>query len=148
MVGTNLGAGQGERARRVAILGSSLAFAATQTIGLVVAIRPGLWLHLYTDVPAVLATGSVYLRVVGLAYGAFGFGFVLAFAAQGAGALFWPVCAVIARSTVGAGLGWMAVSDFGVSPSALAGMIATSLLVYAVINAIILGQRHVWRQPL
>ncbi len=47
--------------------------------------------------PQMLETGSAYLRIVGPAYGFFGLGLSLYFASQGAGRLFWPLIAGIAR---------------------------------------------------
>ncbi len=60
-----------------------------------------------------LADGTTYLRIVAPAYAALGFGFVTAFAAQGAGHVFWPFVASIARISIAAGLGWIAVGYFG-----------------------------------
>src|SRR2546430_9948980 len=62
MVGTNFGAGQGARARRVAWTGALIAAGVTDTIGLAAALFPHAWLGLFTDEPAVLAAGAAPLR--------------------------------------------------------------------------------------
>ncbi|MCQ8242236.1 MATE family efflux transporter [Rhizosaccharibacter radicis] len=146
-VGINLGAGRGGRARRIALTGAATGFAATQLIGLVVAVQPDWWLRLYTDDPAVLAAGWGYLRVIGFAYGIFGFGFVLSFAGQGAGRLLWPVCGVSSRLLIGAGFGWVAVRDLGVRMPGLVWVVAASFATYAALNAIVLLQRTTWHRP-
>ena len=90
LVGTNIGAGQRERALRIALVGGGLAFAITEVVGIVAAIWPLAWLGLFGHDPRMLETGATYLRVVGPAYGFFGLGLSLYFASQGAGRLAWP----------------------------------------------------------
>src|SRR5207302_1305885 len=93
MVGTNFGAGQRTRARRVAWTGALIAAGTTEAIGLAAALFPHAWLGLFSNEPEVLAAGAAYLRVVGPAYGFFGLGLALYFASQGAGRLLWPLLA-------------------------------------------------------
>src|ERR1700759_826635 len=90
MVGVNIGAGQITRAKKIAWTSSPVGLALTGSIGLVVGLFPMLWLHLFSHDPDVLRNGAIYLRIVAPAYAALGFGFVTAFAAQGAGHVFWP----------------------------------------------------------
>src|SRR5258708_34634305 len=97
MVGTNVGAGQLARARRIALVGGAMAFTLTETIGLAAALFPGVWMGLFTRDPAVVAAGSAYLRVVGPSYGFFGLGLALYFASQGAGRVLWPLVAGFVR---------------------------------------------------
>lgn len=108
LVGTNIGAGQTRRALRIALTGGALAFVATETIGLLAAIWPRAWLDLFGGDPAMLATGTAYLRFVGPAYGFFGLGLSLYFASQGAGRLGWPLLAGLLRMIVAVGGGWTA----------------------------------------
>ncbi len=54
----------------------------TGGIGLAAASYPDAWLRLFGNDPAMLATGSQYLRLVGPFYGFFGVGLALYFAAK------------------------------------------------------------------
>jgi Na+-driven multidrug efflux pump len=107
LVGTNIGAGNRERALRAAWTGGWICFAMTETIGVAAALFPAQWLSLFDNDPAMIAAGSAYLRVVGPFYGFFGLGMALYFASQGAGALKWPLIAGFARLLIAAGGGWL-----------------------------------------
>ena len=144
MVGVNIGAGQIARARKIAWISSAVGLAITGSIGLVVAIIPLLWLHLFSHDPQVLGLGSTYLRIVAPAYAALGFGFVVAFAAQGAGHVLWPFIASVTRILFAAGLGWIAVGYCGAGMAALASMVAASLVAYAAICAVAMLSHRVW----
>ena len=110
LVGTNIGAGQRERALRIALIGGAIAFAISETVGVVAAIWPEAWLGLFGHDPGMLATGAAYLRVVGPTYGFFGLGLSLYFASQGAGRLAWPLIGGMLRLVVAVGGGWLAMS--------------------------------------
>ena len=103
-----------------------------------------LWLHLFSHDPEVLRLGTIYLRIVAPAYAALGFSFVVGFATQGAGHVFWPFVGAVARIVLAAGLGWIAVGYFGAGMTALASMIAASLVAHAAICAIAMKSRKVW----
>lgn len=109
LVGTNIGAGQPQRALRIALTGGALAFALTETIGVAAAIWPEAWLSLFDTDPKMLATGAAYLRWVGPTYGFFGLGLSLYFASQGAGRLKWPLLAGLMRLVIAVGGGWLAL---------------------------------------
>ena len=145
MVGVNIGAGAVARARKIAWISSLVGLALTGTIGLVVAVFPQLWLHLFSHDPDVLREGATYLRIVAPAYAALGFGFVIAFAAQGAGHVFWPFVAVAARLLIAAGFGWIAVGYFGGGMAMLAFTVAAGLVAYAAICALAMVSRAAWR---
>ncbi|MBZ4394121.1 MULTISPECIES: MATE family efflux transporter [unclassified Myxococcus] len=136
MVGTNAGAGQLERARRTAWVGAWLGFGVTSAIGLVVAVAPGLWLHLFSQDPAVLAPGALYLRIVAPFYGLLGLGFVLGFASQGVARVFWPVVGGTARMLIAAGLGWLAVSHFGAGLPTLFALVSAALVAFAAVTSV------------
>jgi putative MATE family efflux protein len=104
IVGTNMGAGQRQRALRAAWIGAAIGFVITEVIGITAAMFPVAWLSLFDSDPAMLATGTLYLHCVGPFYGFFGLGLVLYFASQGAGRIAWPVAAQFLRLVVaGAG---------------------------------------------
>lgn len=109
MVGMNVGAGHRSRARHIAIVVAALCFVITESLGLGAAIFPAAWLRLFGSDPAMIAAGSVYLRIIGPFYGLYGFGFALYFANQGAGTLLWPVLGGLGRLLLVAGGGWIAL---------------------------------------
>jgi putative MATE family efflux protein len=131
LVGTNIGAGQPQRALRVALIGGAMAFAATEAIGLAAAAFPGAWLGLFGAEPRMLATGSAYLRSVGPAYGFFGLGLALYFASQGAGKLVWPLAAGLARLVIAVGGGWLMLRLTG-SLGWMFAALALGLVVYGL----------------
>ena len=138
LVGTNLGAGQPERALRAAWTGATLAFATTEAIGLVAAVWPGAWLHLFGDDPSMIEAGSAYLRDVAPFYGAFGFGMALYFASQGAGRMIWPLAAAVLRMGVAVGGGWLALRlGFGLHTVFLA--LSAGIVAMAAVNAAAVG---------
>ena len=142
LVGTNIGAGQPERALRIALTGGALAFAVTEAIGIVAAIWPHAWLGLFGDDPHMLEAGAAYLRVVGPAYGFFGLGLSLYFASQGAGRLAWPLLGGMVRLVVAVGGGWLALALTGSLAWAFAAL-ALGLVVYGLVVAGAVASR-VW----
>jgi len=145
MVGVNMGAGQVARARKIAWTSSFVGAGVAGTIGVIVAIFPMLWLHLFSHDPEVLNPGAVYLRIVAPSYAALGFGFVIAFAAQGAGHVLWPFVGAVSRLVFAAGGGWLAVSYFGGGMATIAVMVCASLVSYALICLIVMASASVWR---
>lgn len=113
LVGTNIGAGQRERALRIAWTGASVAFVLCEIIGVSAACFPVPWLSLFGSDPQMIAAGSAYLRAVGPCYGFFGFGLALYFPSQGAGRLAWPLIAGFARMGIAIGGGWLALTLTG-----------------------------------
>ncbi|MEP9349157.1 MATE family efflux transporter [Xanthobacter sp. KR7-225] len=131
LVGTNIGAGRGDRALAIALLGGGLAFIVTEAIGIAAALWPAAWLSLFSDDPAMIAAGSQYLRIVGPAYGFFGLGMSLYFASQGAGRLFWPLASGSLRVALALGGGWLALALTG-SLAALFAALAAALVAYGL----------------
>jgi putative MATE family efflux protein len=117
LVGTNIGAGNRERALRVAWTGAAIAFVLCEAIGIAAALYPTAWLSLFDRDPAMLEAGSAYLRAVGPFYGFFGFGLALYFASQGAGRLLWPLIFGFARMAVAIGGGWLVLKLTGSLPA-------------------------------
>ncbi|HEY0181474.1 MAG TPA: MATE family efflux transporter [Rhodopila sp.] len=131
MVGTNIGAGQPERALRIGLTGGALAFLLTEAIGITASIWPYAWLGLFGNDPEMLAIGAGYLRAVGPAYGFFGLGLSLYFASQGAGRLLWPLLAGLCRMLIAVGGGALALHLTG-SLQWLFACLALALVVYGV----------------
>jgi putative MATE family efflux protein len=145
MVGTNVGAGQDARAQRVAWTGAAMAASATEVIGLVASIRPHWWLSLFSVEPEVLRAGSMYLRIVGPAYGFFGLGLALYFASQGAGRLRWPLIAGSSRLVVATGGGWIALHVAGGGLASIYAVMALALALFGTVVALAI-HRGAWRR--
>jgi putative MATE family efflux protein len=135
MVGINMGAGQMERARRIAWIGAALAFGVTEFIGLAAAIFPHAWLGLFSDEPQVLALGTLYLRNVAPVYGAIGLGMALYFASQGANRVLFPVLAGTVRMIIAAFIGWSVVTWFDAGLSTLFQIVAVAAVAYGGLTA-------------
>jgi Na+-driven multidrug efflux pump len=100
LVGTHIGAGRPARAKRIAWVGAGLAASISLTIGVIVALFPLAWVGLFSDDPAVLDSGSRYLRTVAPFYPMLAASIALYFASQGAGRVLLPVLAGTARLAV------------------------------------------------
>jgi Na+-driven multidrug efflux pump len=112
MVGMAIGAGMVSRARRVAWTAGAAAGLSVGLVGLVVAIKPSLWVSLFTSDPGVTAAAYSYFAWAGPAFGFFGMGTCLYFASQGAAKVIGPVLASTIRLlTVGIGGWWLASID-------------------------------------
>lgn len=131
LVGTNVGAGQRARALRIAWTGGAVAFVLTEAVGVAAALFPQAWLGLFGHDPAMLASGSAYLRLVGPFYGFFGLGLALYFASQGAGRLLWPLLAGLLRVLLAVGGGWLALRFTG-SLVGLFAALAVGLVTYGL----------------
>ena len=134
IVGTNIGAGQRERALRAAWVGAAIAAVLCETIGLSAAAAPTAWLGLFDKDPLMLDAGSRYLQTVGPFYGLFGLGMALYFASQGAGRLLWPLIANVVRLLIAAGGGWLALQG-GANLSHVLVAQGVALAVFGLINA-------------
>ncbi len=146
LVGTNIGAGQPERALRIALTGGAVAFCLCETIGLAAAIFPSAWLGLFGDDPKMLAAGVTYLRYAGPFYGFFGLGLSLYFASQGAGRLGWPLLAGFVRMVLAVGGGWgawFATHDL----RAVFAVLGFALFVYGTMLAIAIRAGVWFRRP-
>jgi Na+-driven multidrug efflux pump len=146
MVGTAMGAGRPERALHVAWTGAAIAGGLTEAIGLLAATFPDAWLTLFGSDAAMLAYGTLYLRVVGPAYGFFGAGLLLYFALQGAGRLGWPMLAATVRVVLAAGGGWLAIAIWGNSAGLFAAL-AVALVIFGGINATAVASGAGFRVP-
>ena len=81
-------------------------------VGLAVAVKPSLWVSLFTQDPGVTAAANSYFAWAGPAFVFFGVGACLYFASQGAAKVGGPVLAYTARlSMVAIGGWWLASID-------------------------------------
>ena len=147
LVGTAIGAGNKARARQVAWTGALLAFAVTETIGLVVTVMPNLWLGIFSHDPAVLATGALYLRWIGPIYGATGLSMLFYFAGQGNGRVAAPFLAGTIRLLFVILAGWLAVVRLRAGLPILFLIVATGAVLSATITAIAVSAQLGTRLP-
>lgn len=131
MVGMAIGAGLVTRARRVAWTAGIAAGLTVGLVGLVIAIEPVLWVSLFTGDPGVTAAANSYFALAGPAFGFFGVGACLYFAAQGAAKVGGPVLAGTGRLVlVGVGGWWLASS--GAPAWSLFALVAAAMVVYGL----------------
>jgi putative MATE family efflux protein len=134
MVGTNIGAGQRERALRAAWTGAAIATSLSEIIGLAAAAAPHAWLRLFDTNAAMLDAGSRYLHAVGPFYGLFGLGMALYFASQGAGRVLWALLANLTRLAIAAVGGWLVVQSTGNLTHVFLAL-SVALTAFGLINA-------------
>jgi len=127
LVGTHVGAGHGERAKRIAWLGAGLGASVSLVIGAVVALFPHLWVELFSSDPGVLDAGSAYLRTVAPFYPLLAAGIALYFASQGAGQVLRMFLAGTARLVI-----VLAGGIFAVTLGALFGVIAAAMAAFGL----------------
>jgi putative MATE family efflux protein len=140
MVGTNWGARQYGRARRIAWTGAATVAVACGTLGLIVALQPGLWLGLFSDDAEVSRLGAMYLHIVGPFYVCFGLGLGLFFVCQGYGRGLAAMTANVVRLLVSAGAGLAAVYWFDFGAIGLFTAIAFGFCTYAALTALAVVQ--------
>jgi putative MATE family efflux protein len=110
MVGTAVGAGLVTRARSVAWTAAAASGLTVGLVGLVVAVKPALWVSLFTGDPGITAAANSYFAWAGPAFVFFGIGSCLYFASQGAAKVGGPVLAYTARLLIVAIGGWWLAS--------------------------------------
>src|SRR3954470_1555817 len=138
MVGMAIGAGLVTRARRVAWTAGAASGLSVGLIGLIVAIKPTLWISLFTSDPGVSAAAASYFAWSGPAFAFFGLGVCLYFSSQGAAKVGGPVLASTLRLAIVAfGGWWLASSD---APAwALFALVGAAMTVFGVSTAAAVG---------
>ena len=135
LVGTAIGAGRVARARQVAWAAAALAAVLLGLIGIVLALAPGMWTHLFTDDAAVLASAALYFHWAGPCYALYGLGLCLYFSSLGAGKVGGPVLAGTLRLLVVAVGGWMLATTHA-EPWAIFALVALAMAVYGIASAV------------
>jgi putative MATE family efflux protein len=134
MVGTNVGAGNIDRAEKIGWIGSSMAAMLSGIVGITLALFPLSWIPIFTNDPQTIEAAKMYIQIVGPCFAFQGFGLSLYFASQGAGTVFWPIIGTILRVLVAvAGALYLAFGlDYGLQGvyiAAASGMIIFGLVV-------------------
>lgn len=146
LVGRAVGQNDWETARRTAWVGGGMALALCSTIGLVVGLFPGFFATLFASDAEVAAIAALALAIIGPAFGGFGLGMAMYFAAMGAGRMAYPVAAGLARLVIAVGGGWLLadVLGFGIAGQFAAvalGITAFGLIAAAAVRPGVWGQR-------
>lgn len=132
MIGTNIGAGQRERALTVGWTTVLLAGLTAETIGLAAATWPTLWIGAFSHDPGVIAAGADYLRTVGPVFGFFGVGYAMYCIGQGTGGMRWPVVGASVRAGIavlgGLSCVYLGARMHGIFLSAAVGMVSFGCL--------------------
>jgi len=134
-VGRRVGAGEWERARRLAWRGGWMVCGACATIGMLAALFPDLWIGLFTADPEVAQIARLALRIIGPAYALLGLGMALYFASQGAARMRWPFAAALVRFGCAAGGGALAAGPLGLGLTGVFAAVAAGLAGYGVMVA-------------
>jgi putative MATE family efflux protein len=144
MVGTNRGAGQHDRARRIAWTGGLTVFAIVGLIGLVVALRPDLWIGLFTTSDEAAIVARQYFLIAGPCFAFFGLGQSLYFATQGTGNMTAPFLAGVARLVVAGGGGALLAVGLGAPLNTVFAAVAVGLVVFGGLMALSLLRGKNW----
>ena len=134
MVGMAMGAGQVDRARRVAWTAGGVSAFNLGVIGAVVTLAPDLWARMFTQDEVVLGFARQYLVTAGPAFAFFGLGLTLYFASQGAGQVIGPVLAGTARLVLVAGAGYVLAQNQGTADSFYM-LVALAMVAYGLLTA-------------
>ncbi len=144
IVGTNIGAGNYDRAEAAGFYGVACSAILCGTAGGLLALFPNSWIPIFTDDAAAFAIARDYIRIVGPAYAFLGIGLVLYFASQGAGTMTWPIRAQILRFVLSVGGASLLVHqfDFGLNAVFITTVIALALYAGIISVAVLKGA---WR---
>ena len=135
MVGMAMGAGLVTRARQVAWTAGAAASITVGVIGLIVAVKPSLWISLFTSDPGVTVAASTYFAWAGPAFAFFGMGACLYFSSQGAAKVGGPVIAGTARLILVGGGGWL-LASMGAPAWTLFALVGAAMVVYGLGTAL------------
>jgi putative MATE family efflux protein len=136
IVGTNIGAGNYDRAELAGRYGMTSAALICGTVGGFLALFPNLWIPIFTDDAGTFEVARTYIRIVGPAYAFLGIGLVLYFASQGAGTMTWPIRAQILRFAISVGGAFFLVNYLGYGLNAIFIVTVIALALYAGIISI------------
>src|SRR6201747_1355465 len=134
MVGMAIGAGLVARARQVAWTAGAASALSVGLVGLVVVLKPSLWVSLFTSDPRVSAAAYSYFAWAGPAFGFFGLGVCLYFSSQGAAKVVGPVLASTVRLLMVAVGGWWLASS-GAPGWTLFVLVGAAMVVFGLSTA-------------
>jgi putative MATE family efflux protein len=133
MIGTNWGAGQFQRARRIAWTGALTVSLFCGTVGVFFALAPALWMGLFTADGETARVGTLYLQIVAPFYAVYGAGMALYYFMQGVGHIVPAVLANAVRLAASAGGAYAAITWFDAGPVGIFAAIAASFVLYGAL---------------
>ena len=133
MIGTNWGAKQFQRARRIAWIGALTVAVFCGAVGGFFALLPALWMGLFTANSDTASVGALYLQIVAPFYAVYGAGMALYYFMQGVGNIVPAVLANAARLAASAGGAYAAVTWFDAGPIGMFAAISASFLLYGAL---------------
>ncbi|MBY0339089.1 MAG: multidrug transporter MatE [Acetobacteraceae bacterium] len=136
LVGRAVGQGDWTLARRTAWVGGGMAFGFCFLIGAVVALFPSFFAAFFASDAEVLAIAALALSIIGPAFGGFGLGMAMYFAAMGAGQMAWPVAAGLSRLGIAVGGGWLLMDVMGLGLAGQFLAVAAGITAYGVLTAV------------
>lgn len=144
LVGLSIGSGNLDRAEHIGWIGSAFAAGLTGVVGLVLALFPEAWIYAFTKDQVTFEAARSYIQIVGPFFAFQGLGLSLYFASQGAGAMKWPVIAILARVVLAVGGGYLLAFglDMGLSGVFIGAAIAMTSFGLIIATSLKLGA---WR---
>jgi Na+-driven multidrug efflux pump len=99
-----------------------------------VALKPSLWVSLFTSDPGVTAAANSYFAWAGPAFGFFGLGVCLYFSSQGAAKVWGPVLAGTGRLLI-VGIGGLWLASIGAPAWTLFALVGAAMVVFGLSTA-------------
>ncbi|MFO1158647.1 MAG: MATE family efflux transporter [Reyranellaceae bacterium] len=135
MMSSNIGARQFARAARIAWIALGLSASAMASVSVLAIAAPGLWMGLFSDDAKILADGTLYLAIVGIAY-PFVSGTLLNSAFQSTRQPQWPLIAMSCRLAVVLLGGWIAIE---ILHAGLVGIAIVTALGLVTMGGVLIG---------
>jgi Na+-driven multidrug efflux pump len=135
LVGHAAGAGDWVTARRAAWTGALLTLSVTGAAGAVVTMAPTTVAAMFSSDPEVVRIAARALSLIAPAFGGFGLGLALYFAAMGAGRMAWPFAAAVARIVVAVAGGWLLSRVVGMGLDGQFLAVALGIAAYGAVAA-------------
>lgn len=136
LVGRSVGQGDWETARRTAWAGGLMALGVCSAVGITVALFPLTFANLFASDAEVAAIAARALGFIGPAFGGFGLGMAMYFAAMGAGRMGYPVAAGLSRLGIAVGGGWLLGDWLGFGMDGQFVAVALGVTAYGVLAAV------------
>jgi len=133
LVGLATGARRPDRVRAFVGRGIVIAVALLAVPGIVVFVRPSLWMGTFTDDAGIRAIGAQYFRIVGPTYPLLGASMIASFAFQGLGRATLPLVVMIVRVAAVLGAAIVCTGVFGLGEQAVFTTIAAGNVAGAVV---------------